>query len=1110
MKDNSSSSNLKKYIRKIRYRINKDLSAYEHFNYCIEGNYILLNIPVGTYDITISMIGYRKQVMKDVEVIMDKTIWMNISLPVSRVEGETITVTGERELVEKGTTSKKITVSSEAIESLPIRDISELYSLQSGVVKVESRSQSIPDHEERGLEEVHVRGGRSGEIAYMIDGLYIRNPIFGGIGSGTRLNLFAVQEFDWQPGGFNAEYGDAMSAVSNMHTNSGSDEFTYKFKYETSTVGSAMGSKYDELRGYNDYNYGFGGPLPFLDKFTFWTSGQYTDNQSYRVLEFDDNVFVDDDQGNDQNRENLVQPWDREVGFRGFGFKNTWDIFTKIAYRPSNKLRMNISYWTVASHQKTFNPRYMYWDDGQNELFRDTDRITAEWNHSLTPKTFYSIRISRFTQKQFQGVRWMDSDSDGYPDWYEWRHPAGIGMGSGQDIRISDPYNPDVVPYTLSENGDTVYYTMKDENSGWFHGAKPGNYNWAVAENFTDMNGNGIYDAGDSFSDADDLNGNGQWDGPEIAEECYYRDGSYWLTPEMYESYANHYDYLSVWHEYEQDPWWGNNMGFYPFNSDSLYFLPTSDGSWLEGSAFGGHDIFYGESRAVTQEYRFDITSQLTDKWKVRSGLDLKSHKLNFYEVKYPWQGAAAFTQTFAEFWDDTGPDGLLPGDEGYEEADPGEGNRHWDEGEEYDDANGNGEWDDFREPMELSTYIQNVFEVPWMVINAGVRLDAVNYNTAVWADPDGNPSPNAPYYFADIGEDGQPNTGDPGENDDQWNYNEPYDDNPGFAQQKVMFTDAKWFYKVSPRLGFSHVITDQATFTFNYGIYYQTPRYAYVYLNTSRLEDPEELFEESEGELGNATMNAERAQMYEWAFNIQMNRYWAFSMGAWVKNTDQMVTAKINRSGVYEFYVFSNGDYGSAKGIDFTLQNRGMLINTMLQYTYSVAKANREYPWQSVGSLLVDAPSQEYLAYYDRTHDLTLSLYTMLPFGIMTSLTGFYQSGAPYTPLVFDGDKPRSDDKNPNSKRAPAYNNINLSFSKYVNWGGTRVSLGMNVYNLINQKNAIDIWPLTGKPDDPGEYYLDEVGLPIDGGTVSGSYYDQPWYYSSPRQVNFFVRMDL
>ena len=122
---------------------------------------------------------------------------------------------------------------------------------------------------EKGLEEVHVRGGRSGEIAYLIDGMYIRNPIYGGIGNGTRLNLFAVQEFDWQPGGFNAEYGDAMSAVSNMHTTIGHDEFSYKFKYETSMVGAELGNRYDELRGYNDINLGFGGKVPLSNKIKY-------------------------------------------------------------------------------------------------------------------------------------------------------------------------------------------------------------------------------------------------------------------------------------------------------------------------------------------------------------------------------------------------------------------------------------------------------------------------------------------------------------------------------------------------------------------------------------------------------------------------------------------------------------------------------------------------------------------------------------------------------------------------------------------------------------------------------------------------------------------------
>ena len=144
----------------------------------MEGKYIILNIPVGEYDVVVQMMGYQKQTMTGVNVVMDQSVWLNFKLPIAAVEGEEVEVIGEKPLVEKGTTSKKITVDKEATQALPIRDLTELYTLQSGVVKVESRTKSVPDHEERGIEEIHVKGGRSGEIAYMMDGMYLRNPIF--------------------------------------------------------------------------------------------------------------------------------------------------------------------------------------------------------------------------------------------------------------------------------------------------------------------------------------------------------------------------------------------------------------------------------------------------------------------------------------------------------------------------------------------------------------------------------------------------------------------------------------------------------------------------------------------------------------------------------------------------------------------------------------------------------------------------------------------------------------------------------------------------------------------------------------------------------------------
>ena len=144
----------------------------------------------------------------------------------------------------------------------------------------------------------------------------------------------------------------------------------------------------------------------------------------------------------------------------------------------------------------------------------------------------------------------------------------------------------------------------------------------------------------------------------------------------------------------------------------------------------------------------------------------------------------------------------------------------------------------------------------------------------------------------------------------------------------------------------------------------------------------------------------------------------------------DQLSTAKTYRSGVYEYQVSSNGDYGTAKGIDINLDNKGLLINTSVQYTYSIAMANGEYDQAAFGEEWVDAPSQQFLMPYDRPHDLTLTLYSnKLPYGITASLTGMYQSGIPYTPLKRRGSKGYEEDvKNKYTKRMPDYRQINLS----------------------------------------------------------------------------------
>ena len=132
--------------------------------------------------------------------------------------------------------------------------------------------------------------------------------------------------------------------------------------------------------------------------------------------------------------------------------------------------------------------------------------------------------------------------------------------------------------------------------------------------------------------------------------------------PEMYIDYTEFADEAVYLQDLYLDPYYSGNVNI----ENLLYSNAGGDASdnpyyflnWSEGFVFGGHDNFYSESRAETNEIRFDITSQMTDKWRSRWGIDLKSHRLTSL-IKFPWLQGEAKRQRFAEQWDDYGRDGI-------------------------------------------------------------------------------------------------------------------------------------------------------------------------------------------------------------------------------------------------------------------------------------------------------------------------------------------------------------------------------------------------------------------------------------------------------------------
>ncbi len=141
----------------------------------IDGNYYILNVPPGVYEVSVSMIGYRGVVQKDVIVNVDRTTAVNFSLSESVVQGEEVIITAVRPDVEKEKTSTSEIRRGEDVVNVPgIQDIANVLTLNADV------------------SDGHFRGGRENEELYNLHGMGIMNPLT----SGSAFNpiMSAVEE----------------------------------------------------------------------------------------------------------------------------------------------------------------------------------------------------------------------------------------------------------------------------------------------------------------------------------------------------------------------------------------------------------------------------------------------------------------------------------------------------------------------------------------------------------------------------------------------------------------------------------------------------------------------------------------------------------------------------------------------------------------------------------------------------------------------------------------------------------------------------------------------------------------------------------------------------
>jgi outer membrane receptor protein involved in Fe transport len=170
-----------------------------------DGSYFIMNVPPGVYDLRVTLIGYAPTTTTKVRVEVDRTVKIDVQCAPSAVGMEEVVVRAVAPPFQRDATASVSVVSSEQIAELPAKDFSEVLALQAGVAGSGNT--------------LYIRGGRSNEVAYLIDGMYVKDPVLGS--RGTTIHNDAISELQLMSGTFNAEYGGAMSGVVNIVTKEG-------------------------------------------------------------------------------------------------------------------------------------------------------------------------------------------------------------------------------------------------------------------------------------------------------------------------------------------------------------------------------------------------------------------------------------------------------------------------------------------------------------------------------------------------------------------------------------------------------------------------------------------------------------------------------------------------------------------------------------------------------------------------------------------------------------------------------------------------------------------------------------------------------------------------
>lgn len=196
----------------------------------VNGFFNLSQVPVGTYTIHVSYIGFDA-ISSSIEVIPNKINNEKFYLKESSIQLNTIQLSAERQEAKMSVNTSVVKLTSKSLKKLPSiggdPDIAQFLQVIPGVVFTGDQGGQL-----------YIRGGAPIHNAVLLDGMILYNA-FHSIGLFSVFDTDVIKTADVYTGGFSAEYGGRISSVVDIKTRDGNKK-RLTGKVAASTFGAKL------------------------------------------------------------------------------------------------------------------------------------------------------------------------------------------------------------------------------------------------------------------------------------------------------------------------------------------------------------------------------------------------------------------------------------------------------------------------------------------------------------------------------------------------------------------------------------------------------------------------------------------------------------------------------------------------------------------------------------------------------------------------------------------------------------------------------------------------------------------------------------------------------